>query len=1164
MAESGPDLRRLKPSELVRLLNSTELGRVTDEKHVGFHRNEAGYRIGDAKTIDLVRYLAWLVVRHHSMHRNKKTEAEAYEAGKRRAEIRGRQVSASGRDIAPIPSVANPARKESCRLDFRLFCETYYPQTFFLSWSEDHLKVISQVQVSVLEGGLFATAMPRGSGKALDIRTPLPTPSGWKTMGEIHPGDMVYDESGKPCRVMYATHVMESHPCYRVTFDDGESVVCDADHLWTVEDRFSRKNPLTLRTEDMASRYILSTKRGWTEYRYSIPVASAIHGESPESWHISPYMLGVWLGDGTTTTGQVTIGDRDLDEMRSLIELHENFNPSGRRKTDSQCGTYSVGMGRRLESPERLAIEKSILTMTDEGKSATAIMKETGVSRHLISNTRFRRHHYDSDAANPVSLSTRLRWLGVLGDKHIPMIYLRASEEDRLELLRGLMDTDGFINSDGNSAEYVTKLPRLRDDVMELLASLGFKRRYGVKIINDRPYYRISFSPADGRKVFNLARKSERQRTNDVRISGTRRITGFEPVPSVPVRCIQVDSPNSLYLCGKGMIPTHNTSLSETACQWAILYGHRSFVPLIGSDENNALGMLNSIKTEFETNDLLNEDFPEAIYPIRCLDGIALRAKGQLFEGERTHIGWTNDEIVMPSIPGSKASGAVIKVGGITGGLRGMKVKRADGETMRPDLILIDDPQTDQSARSPSQCETRERILKGAILGMAGPGRKISGLMPCTVIADDDMADRFLDRDKHPEWNGTRTQMLYAFPTNDKLWDEYSRIRADSMRAEHGGREATEFYAENREAMDAGARVAWEERHDPDELSGLQHAMNLRFDRGEDAFWAEYQNRPRKPDTAREDDLTTDKVCSRINRYRQSLVPISCNHVTAFIDVQATLLFYVVVAWEDNFTGYIINYGSFPDQKRPYFTLLDSKIKLSSRIDATTLEGQIYGGLERLTYGLMSQEWTRDDGASLPIGRLLIDANWGTSTDLIYKFCRESAYFAILMPSHGKYVGASSMPMREYITKPGDRMGLNWIIPNVQGKRAVRHVTYDSNYWKSFVHSRFNVPIGDPGSLTIFGDNPEQHAMFADHICAEYRVRTQGRGREVDEFKLRPQRPDNHFLDCLAGNAVAASIQGVVTPETFNSRPSDSVVKVSFAELQRRARERPRGPQPTA
>ncbi|MEO1984754.1 MAG: hypothetical protein ABGZ24_29910, partial [Fuerstiella sp.] len=90
-----------------------------------------------------------------------------------------------------------------------------------------------------------------------------------------------------------------------------------------------------------------------------------------------------------------------------------------------------------------------------------------------------------------------------------------------------------------------------------------------------------------------------------------------------------------------------------------------------------------------------------------------------------------------------------------------MKYKRADGKAVRPSLVVLDDPQTDESARSLSQCANREAILAGAVLGLAGPGKKISGIMPCTVIRPDDMADNILDRDKHPEWNGERTKMVY-------------------------------------------------------------------------------------------------------------------------------------------------------------------------------------------------------------------------------------------------------------------------------------------------------------------------------------------------------------------------------------------------------------------
>jgi len=183
----------------------------------------------------------------------------------------------------------------------------------------------------------------------------------------------------------------------------------------------------------------------------------------------------------------------------------------------------------------------------------------------------------------------------------------------------------------------------------------------------------------------------------------------------------------------------------------------------------------------------------------------------------------------------------------------------------------------------------------------------------------------------------------------------------------------------------------------------------------------------------------------------------------------------------------------------------------------------------------------------------MIDANWGNSTDVVYQFCRQSPHSAIVMPSHGRFVGASSVPFHEYRRKHGDRVGHNWRIPNVQGKRAVRHIVFDTNYWKSFTHARLAVPMGDKGCLSLFGDKPDLHRLFAEHVTAEYRVKTEGRGRTVDEWKLRPEACDNHWLDCLVGCAVAASIQGAVLPGT-DDRSAPKRPRVKLSELQRSRR----------
>jgi hypothetical protein len=592
------------------------------------------------------------------------------------------------------------------------------------------------------------------------------------------------------------------------------------------------------------------------------------------------------------------------------------------------------------------------------------------------------------------------------------------------------------------------------------------------------------------------------------------------------------------------------TTLAECACMWAILFGHREFVALIGASEAHAEEMLDSIKMELDGNDLLLEDFPEAVYPIQQLDGIANRCAGQLYRGERTHIAWTAKEIVLPTIEGSKASAAVIKVAGITGRIRGMKYKRADGKTVRPALVVLDDPQTDESARSPSQCAERERILAGAVLGLAGPGRKISGIMPCTVIRPDDMADRMLNRDHHPQWQGDRTKMVYSFPTNEKLWQEYGVIRAESLRNERGLADATEFYAANRAAMDEGSVVAWPERFNPDELSALQHAMNLKL-QDEAAFCAEYQNEPIMERGLGSDLPTAEKICNKINRIERGHAPHGTTHLTAFIDVHQNLLYWMVVAWSDGFTGSVIEYGAYPDPQRPYFTLRDVGRTLSTVIPGSGLEGAIYGGLEALTQKLLGKAWERDGSTPLFIEKCLIDANWGQSTEVVYRFCRYCSHPAIVMPSHGRYVGASSKPFSEYERRPGELVGWNWRVPSAKQDRPVRHVIFDANFWKSFVQSRLAVALGDSGSLTLFGDDPTYHRLLADHLTGEYRIQTFGRGRTVDEWKVRPEQPDNHWLDCLVGASVAASMLGI---SLLGEKPKGPPRTIKFSDLQRAKR----------
>lgn len=566
------------------------------------------------------------------------------------------------------------------------------------------------------------------------------------------------------------------------------------------------------------------------------------------------------------------------------------------------------------------------------------------------------------------------------------------------------------------------------------------------------------------------------------------------------------------------------TSLFEVACIWAELYGLIEYVMLIGADEPAAESSLESIKTELETNDLLLEDFPEVCYPIQCLEGIHQRKLR--YQSKRIYLDFTGKRIVLPTIPGSKAADAVIGVAGITGNLRGRKYKRHDGRVSRPQLVLLDDPQTDESARSASQVTERMRILNGAVLGLAGPGKKIAALAAITVVCADDLADRMLDRQKNPQWHGKRKKMVYAFPSNEKLWEEYAKIREDEQRADGHGAKATEFYRLHRAEMDAGAVVAWPARFNSEELSAIQSAMNLKF-RDEAAFLAEYQNEPQRARAAGQDvaPVTASQIMAKASGIRRAAVPAWASRLTAFVDVHKQALYWVVAGWKDDSTGAVIDYGTWPDQQRAYFTLADIRRTMGALHLATTEEGTIRAGLDRLAGELLGRDWMREDGVPMKIERAMVDS--GYKKDVVYEFCRRSPFAAILLPSKGLGIGAGRKPMDEYSRKRGERIGYHWML---QRGAAIRFTLIDTNFWKSRVQDRLRLAIGDPGGLSLFGV-PSDHRLVADHLTAESCVETEGYGRRVQEWTLRPGR-DNHWFDGVIGCMVAAAMGGMRTDPT--------------------------------
>ena len=257
------------------------------------------------------------------------------------------------------------------------------------------------------------------------------------------------------------------------------------------------------------------------------------------------------------------------------------------------------------------------------------------------------------------------------------------------------------------------------------------------------------------------------------------------------------------------------STISENAALWALLYGHRKFVAIFGADATAASGNIDSIKLELAENDFLAEDFPEVCHAVQALEGKPQRCGSQTHGGALTHIEWTADKIVLPTIAGSVASGSVIVTRGIEGGSRGLKHKTPDGHNRRPDFIILDDPQTDESAGSSLQVNKRLAVVRKNLLKMSGHQSGLAIVVNATVIQRNDMVDQLLNPKLNPSWQGERIPLVRKWSdAHDTLWKEYERLRnnyaADvvgSQKEAHA--RATAFYLANRGPMDAGCVVSW-------------------------------------------------------------------------------------------------------------------------------------------------------------------------------------------------------------------------------------------------------------------------------------------------------------------------------------------------------------------
>lgn len=574
------------------------------------------------------------------------------------------------------------------------------------------------------------------------------------------------------------------------------------------------------------------------------------------------------------------------------------------------------------------------------------------------------------------------------------------------------------------------------------------------------------------------------------------------------------------------------TSLCEALALWALLNAHRRFVLIMGATAEHSKEIFDSINIELEANDKLLEDYPEVCYPIVCLNGSYIRSRSQHIQGHPTRITWRSDGLSLPDVPGSKVSGSTIKCASITGRVRGIKKTRADGVSIRPDFLIIDDPQTDKSAKSPKMIDARERIIVNAVKGLGGPDRSVAAVMPCTVIQSNDLAERFLDNRKKPEWQGRRSKLLDKFPDNMELWKQYAEIRAEGFRNRRGMKEATQFYIANREVMDRGALVTWEDRYDRSiQISALQAAMDLWID-DPITFASEYQNEPLILSNVSQGriSLNSKDMASRLSGYRNGVVPYNTQYVTAGVDIQQHILYYLVVAWSTNYGGIICDYGTYPKQTASYFSAQNPPVTLESIYpELKGLQSPLtYAGLTYLQRSVFSRHYSRDESNKdyLSIDKVLIDKNWNLVADGVETFCKENEVRNVYVPSSARGIASHMLPMDEWSVKGNEKPGNNWRY-RLSPTGKARHCIWDTFYWKSRVAERLLAPKGSDNALLLYGDGSTDHKLLSDHLATEYSETIFGRGRYVDVWQPFVSMSENHWWDCLNMAAVAASMCGL-------------------------------------
>jgi hypothetical protein len=530
--------------------------------------------------------------------------------------------------------------------------------------------------------------------------------------------------------------------------------------------------------------------------------------------------------------------------------------------------------------------------------------------------------------------------------------------------------------------------------------------------------------------------------------------------------------------------------------------------PLVIAATSELAGRIyKDFRTKLSTSELLLADFPEVCHPVRELDGAPQRAGKQHVDGQLTRIVWTaNDYLSLPYVPGSPYGGVKMSYYGLDSAFRGVNI---DGD--RPDFVLIDDPETRESAASLDQIHKRETMVDQDVAGLSALGSNIAIALLTTVQNRYCYSFRVTDPTIKPAFNGRRFALVEKWPDNMEAWQTYIAKRGQAQAAgDKDAVEAVDYYLANREAMDAGAVMLVDDFEGIEKngrqlvLSALQASWNKIADTSMAAFLTEYQNDPEEEESIEGNGLTAGIVQSRIASEMQDILPKETECVTVGLDIGKHASHWVKIAWENPAIGTVIDYGVM------------ETYGLSFQSETKAIESALLSALE---------SWSEIAREHNPI-MVLVDS--GAFSDAIYAFCRNAG--RPFFPSKGWDAGRFRMPQ----ARTGDKVPLDHCYASKQTSDQVWLYNVNTEYWKTWVHQRFlirsNSESGsrNAGSLALYNPAGDQkrHLSFAHHIVAE-ELQLIPVGVNATKEKMVLKSKNNHWLDATALACAAAGCVGI-------------------------------------